>query len=168
MSRQTNNYTVGFWLGIFLHDGCHQNAEGRPRKVEAQQRLEHELSHPYSKGYRQPDAVWRKMHPLPSPQTRRQPHNSSIDKQEHHGMNGLGKKLQKHTVGTYVEKVQETKGHTSGETNGRKGEWNRIPFKLSANSVLKPVQSSGKGRSEERRVGKECTSWCRSRWSPYH
>ena len=23
-------------------------------------------------------------------------------------------------------------------------------------------------RSEERRVGKECTSWCRSRWSPYH
>ena len=25
-----------------------------------------------------------------------------------------------------------------------------------------------KERSEERRVGKECTSWCRSRWSPYH
>ena len=25
-----------------------------------------------------------------------------------------------------------------------------------------------RGRSEERRVGKECTSWCRSRWSPYH
>ena len=23
-------------------------------------------------------------------------------------------------------------------------------------------------RSEERRVGKECTAWCRSRWSPYH
>ena len=23
-------------------------------------------------------------------------------------------------------------------------------------------------RSEERRVGKECTSWCRSRWSPHH
>ena len=23
-------------------------------------------------------------------------------------------------------------------------------------------------RSEERRVGKECWSWCRSRWSPYH
>ena len=23
-------------------------------------------------------------------------------------------------------------------------------------------------RSEERRVGKECTSWCRSRWSPFH
>jgi hypothetical protein len=23
-------------------------------------------------------------------------------------------------------------------------------------------------RSEERRVGKECRSMCRSRWSPYH
>ena len=23
-------------------------------------------------------------------------------------------------------------------------------------------------RSEERRVGKECVSLCRSRWSPYH
>ena len=24
------------------------------------------------------------------------------------------------------------------------------------------------GRSEERRVGKECLRLCRSRWSPYH
>ena len=26
----------------------------------------------------------------------------------------------------------------------------------------------GEVRSEERRVGKECVSTCRSRWSPYH
>ena len=26
----------------------------------------------------------------------------------------------------------------------------------------------GSARSEERRVGKECVSTCRSRWSPYH
>src|SRR3546814_18806706 len=26
----------------------------------------------------------------------------------------------------------------------------------------------GADRSEERRVGKECVSTCRSRWSPYH
>src|SRR3546814_6786914 len=34
-----------------------------------------------------------------------------------------------------------------------------------------PELSSPKGepvRSEERRVGKECVSTCRSRWSPYH
>src|SRR3546814_16750067 len=33
------------------------------------------------------------------------------------------------------------------------------------------LQKSGAGtnsRSEERRVGKECVSTCRSRWSPYH
>src|SRR3546814_12975659 len=27
--------------------------------------------------------------------------------------------------------------------------------------------ATGAGRSEERRVGKECVSTCRSRWSPY-
>ena len=27
---------------------------------------------------------------------------------------------------------------------------------------------AGGGRSEERRVGKECCLVCRSRWSPYH
>src|SRR3546814_7513370 len=32
-----------------------------------------------------------------------------------------------------------------------------------------PVEvAAGKERSEERRVGKECVSTCRSRWSPYH
>ena len=30
-----------------------------------------------------------------------------------------------------------------------------------------PVLAS-RGRSEERRVGKECRLLCRSRWSPYH
>src|SRR3546814_18918430 len=29
-------------------------------------------------------------------------------------------------------------------------------------------QACGWKRSEERRVGKECVSTCRSRWSPYH
>src|SRR3546814_12061786 len=31
-----------------------------------------------------------------------------------------------------------------------------------------PVDIEDVGRSEERRVGKECVSTCRSRWSPYH
>src|SRR3546814_17920081 len=30
------------------------------------------------------------------------------------------------------------------------------------------VEVLGEFRSEERRVGKECVSTCRSRWSPYH
>ena len=28
--------------------------------------------------------------------------------------------------------------------------------------------AAARGRSEERRVGKECRPLCRSRWSPYH
>src|SRR3546814_11510420 len=40
-----------------------------------------------------------------------------------------------------------------------------------AKQIAHPVDSSDTGvgeRSEERRVGKECVSTCRSRWSPYH
>src|SRR3546814_12440870 len=33
---------------------------------------------------------------------------------------------------------------------------------------MNPETSQADGRSEERRVGKECVSTCRSRWSPYH
>src|SRR3546814_12727751 len=35
-------------------------------------------------------------------------------------------------------------------------------------SGLRVGQDIISGRSEERRVGKECVSTCRSRWSPYH
>src|SRR3546814_11870370 len=31
-----------------------------------------------------------------------------------------------------------------------------------------PAGAIARARSEERRVGKECVSTCRSRWSPYH
>ena len=33
---------------------------------------------------------------------------------------------------------------------------------------IKPENVLLHERSEERRVGKECLCWCRSRWSPYH
>src|SRR3546814_14469132 len=35
-------------------------------------------------------------------------------------------------------------------------------------SAVLPVITPADWRSEERRVGKECVSTCRSRWSPYH
>ena len=34
--------------------------------------------------------------------------------------------------------------------------------------TLAELTSSTDARSEERRVGKECSLLCRSRWSPYH
>jgi hypothetical protein len=37
-----------------------------------------------------------------------------------------------------------------------------------AEQDTQPFSKSYAGRSEERRVGKECRRLCRSRWSPYH
>src|SRR3546814_11846521 len=37
-----------------------------------------------------------------------------------------------------------------------------------ATQARAPYFAMGQDRSEERRVGKECVSTCRSRWSPYH
>src|SRR3546814_3051064 len=44
---------------------------------------------------------------------------------------------------------------------------------ISLNGTMRVCEASleklaASGRSEERRVGKECVSTCRSRWSPYH
>src|SRR3546814_3568507 len=38
----------------------------------------------------------------------------------------------------------------------------------SRKAVGRKARRFDRGRSEERRVGKECVSTCRSRWSPYH
>src|SRR3546814_5496173 len=46
------------------------------------------------------------------------------------------------------------------------GEMSKLPF---ADRTFDAVISTNVlHRSEERRVGKECVSTCRSRWSPYH
>src|SRR3546814_12128686 len=41
-------------------------------------------------------------------------------------------------------------------------------LKLYLDHVLQADRGADLDRSEERRVGKECVSTCRSRWSPYH
>src|SRR3546814_1277965 len=43
-----------------------------------------------------------------------------------------------------------------------------IPGPCGAVGELAFEVSQSSNRSEERRVGKECVSKCRSRWSPYH
>src|SRR3546814_3678341 len=47
---------------------------------------------------------------------------------------------------------------------------NYFSFSYVAGVKVKPIVSVIENgfRSEERRVGKECVSTCRSRWSPYH
>ena len=61
----------------------------------------------------------------------------------------------------------------------KEGSWTVRDFKFHTGEVLPELRlnyvtlGDPKGepvlvRSEERRVGKECIAWCRSRWSPYH
>src|SRR3546814_17951011 len=65
---------------------------------------------------------------------------------------------------------------TKGSANGRSawlspatcralGAWLRRAG-ISQGPVFRGIDNAGR-RSEERRVGKECVSTCRSRWSPY-
>src|SRR3546814_20028772 len=46
-------------------------------------------------------------------------------------------------------------------------QWDRMQRTV-RNAVRGSYDGAMVGRSEERRVGKECVSTCRSRWSPYH
>src|SRR3546814_3960579 len=46
------------------------------------------------------------------------------------------------------------------------GRW--LPSGTSSATRPPPPPGARRCRSEERRVGKECVSTCRSRWSPYH
>src|SRR3546814_17883255 len=47
--------------------------------------------------------------------------------------------------------------------------WHPEHFVCASSGELLPKDASGAyQRSEERRVGKECVSTCRSRWSPYN
>src|SRR3546814_19231132 len=49
------------------------------------------------------------------------------------------------------------------------GVWRRLPFTLADNDpILGSKLSIPMSTSEERRVGKEGVSKCRSRWAPYH
>src|SRR3546814_11671440 len=68
-------------------------------------------------------------------------------------------------------------GHGSGLRSGRRGLYHHfLPSSIAASSSGRVARPSAmlrcgkrpKRRSEERRVGKECDSTCRYRWSPYH
>ena len=62
----------------------------------------------------------------------------------------------------------ETLIYKGGEILGSR----RLPYgdvvKDGSESAITKLMEDQHKRSEERRVGKECTVLCRSRWSPYH
>src|SRR3546814_3699981 len=51
---------------------------------------------------------------------------------------------------------------------GRRQRGSCWPSTTTPASPSAPSNPTSAARSEERRVGKECVSTCRSRWSPYH
>src|SRR3546814_4284042 len=62
-----------------------------------------------------------------------------------------------------------TFGADSGaEGRHRDGQPVRLGDHAACVGDLDRARGSARMRSEERRVGKECVSTCRSRWSPYH
>src|SRR3546814_11148276 len=82
------------------------------------------------------------------------------------------------SAGTYAQLVGRDRGLVivrlnSGEQRYIRGECTGTVGAVSnpdnANQTLaKAGRSRRMGRSEERRVGKECVRTCRSRWAPYH
>src|SRR3546814_1901469 len=73
----------------------------------------------------------------------------------------------RHTRCALVTGVQTCALPISKADAQRVGEILRIDASSADNSVDLATDWVG-SRSEERRVGKECVSTCRSRWSPYH
>src|SRR3546814_5887654 len=57
--------------------------------------------------------------------------------------------------------------HVTGSLGQRASNSATLP-PTSQTSQPSPLRCRAAFRSEERRVGKECVSTCRSRWSPYH
>src|SRR3546814_14266849 len=82
---------------------------------------------------------------------------------------------QSESGGTQIELVEPLPGNTSIagflEKNPAGGQHHmcyEVPDIQAAKAAFEALGKRVLGRSEERRVGKECVRTCRSRWSPYH
>ena len=89
--------------------------------------------------------------------SRRKIDRSTIDLERKH----LEVEKRRRYIETILERI--TTGVVSVDAGGRVTTINSAAARLL--SLTRTIVGQ---RSEERRVGKECTSWCRSRWSPYH
>src|SRR3546814_13214407 len=72
-------------------------------------------------------------------------------------------------LGEITNLVQRVRELAVQSASGTLSNNDRESIQLEATELLKQVNDiAGNTRSEERRVGKECVSTCRSRWSTSH
>src|SRR3546814_14061285 len=73
-------------------------------------------------------------------------------------------------VGSVDELVPAAKAWIKANPEGGVQPWDVKGYKIPGGTPSTPAFAANLPafRSEERRVGKECVSKCRSRWSPYH
>src|SRR3546814_3412076 len=76
------------------------------------------------------------------------------------GKNGKRGHARRQPPGRFAQPQPCPEGKAAGNLGQRCPHVNQI--------CLHAITPDSKWRSEERRVGKECVSTCRSRWSPYH
>ena len=74
--------------------------------------------------------------------------------------------LTEYSLGLYGKYTRPSTATAFTETYG--GNINHLSLAIPIFNPINEIGVKKKRRSEERRVGKECCSWCRSRWSPYH
>src|SRR3546814_19481755 len=77
--------------------------------------------------------------------------------------NQFGRSIRRHGADSEGQRKE-----SQPEANGGQIERGQRQRRLEHPDLLKLVFLASRCRSEERRVGKECVSTCRSRWSPYH
>src|SRR3546814_6315628 len=66
----------------------------------------------------------------------------------------------------FLRRDDRGEGRQAADQGGDLFAQSQRPFRRSRRSRQRRRREGG--RSEERRVGKECVRTCRSRWSPYH
>src|SRR3546814_17373090 len=83
---------------------------------------------------------------------------------------GLPPAALKHSIERYndgVRRKQDALGKSAALLKELSGPYYALDISAASRSFPCPAITLG-GSSEARRVGKECVSTCRSRWSPYH
>src|SRR3546814_20902164 len=80
---------------------------------------------------------------------------------------GREKKAQLHGVSPLTWRPDRSSGDRSSRCD-RSHRGRVAPIRTRADWAYRGKSAVPSRRSEERRVGKECVSTCRSRWSPYH